>query len=98
MHSQSRGCRKSIHTTNGLLLDIVESVGSSVNNLAGDLVCPTTIVSQAANAHADINLGHGNGLAVVERLNRSEEVDVLLEQVGEVGEQLAAVLGCLLSP
>jgi hypothetical protein len=89
---------KSIHTTNGLLLDVVEGVGSSVDDLAGDLVCPTTVVSEAANAHADVNLGHGNGLSVVERLNRSEEVNVLLEEVGEVHEQLAAVLGCLLPP
>ena len=98
MHSQARGCRKSIHTTNGLLLDVVESVGSSVDDLAGNLVCPTTVVSEAANAHADVDLGHGDGLAVVERLDGSEEVDVLLEQVGEVCEQLATVLGCLLSP
>lgn len=89
---------KSIHTTNGLLLNVVESVGSGVNDLAGDLVRPTTVVSEAANAHADVDLGHGNSLSVVERLDRGEEINVLLEEVGEVHEQLAAVLGCLLPP
>jgi hypothetical protein len=89
---------QSIHTTNGLLLDVVESVRSGVDNLSGNLVRPTTIVPQAANTHADVHLRHGNSLAIVERLDRREELEVLLKQVGEIGEQLATVLGCLLPP
>ena len=84
--------RESIHTTNGLLLDVVESVGGGVNDLALDLVCPATVVPQAANTHADVDLGHGDGLAVVERLDGSEQVKVLLEQVGELHEKSATVL------
>ena len=102
VHSQAQvsalECRKSIHTTNGLLLDVVESVGSSVDDLAGDLVRPTTVVSEAADAHADVNLGHGDGLAVVERLNSSEQVEVLLEQVGELHKKSATVLRGLFPP
>ena len=90
--------RKSIRTTNGLLLDVVESVGGGVNDLALDLVCPATVVPQAANTHADVNLGHGDGLAVVERLNSSEQVEVLLEQVGELHKKSATVLRGLFPP
>jgi hypothetical protein len=90
--------RKSIHTTDGLLLDVVESVGGGVNDLALDLVRPTTVVPQAADAHADVDLGHGDGLAVVERLNRGEQVQVLLEQVGELHEKSATVLWGLFPP
>jgi hypothetical protein len=84
--------RESIHTANGLLLDVVESVGGGVNDLAFDLVRPATVVPQAANTHADVDLGHGDGLAVVERLDGGEQVKVLLEQVGELHEKSATVL------
>ena len=84
--------------TNGLLADVVEGVGGGVHGLALNLICPATVVSQAASAHADVDLGHGDGLAVVERLHGGEQVQVLLEKVGEVDEQLAAVLRGLLSP
>ena len=83
---------KSIHTTNGLLLDVVESVRGGIDDLALDLVCPSTVVPQAAYAHADVDLGHGDGLAVVKRFDGSKQVKVLLEQVCELHEQLAAVL------
>lgn len=84
--------------TDWLLADVVEGVWGGVDDLALDLVCPAAVVPQAASAHADVHLRHGDGLAVVERLNRSEQVKVLLEQVGEVHKQLATVLWGLLPP
>ena len=83
---------------NGLLLDVVEGIWRGIDDLAVDLVRPAAVVSQAADAHADVDLGHGCGLAVIERLNRGKEVEVLLEKVGELDEQLAAVLRGLLPP
>lgn len=50
---------------------------------------------QAANACTNVALRHGDGLAIVERLNGSQKVQVLLEKVGEVMEQLPSRLwGC----
>ena len=84
--------------TDGLLLDVVEGVGGGVGDTALDLVRPAAVVSQAAGAHADVDLSHVLGLAVVERLNGGEEVEVFLERLGELDEELATVLWGLLSP
>jgi len=84
--------------TNGLLLDVVEGVGGGVNDLALDLVRPATVVPQSTDTHADVDLGHGDGLAIVERLNRGEQVEVLLEQIGELHKKSAAVLRGLFPP
>lgn len=75
-----------------------KGVGVCVDNLALNLVGPTAIISQAASYHTDIDLGHSNGLSVVERLNGGQKIGVFLDQVGEVDQQLATVLGGLLSP
>jgi len=77
--------------THWLLPDVVESVWCGVDDLALDLVCPTTVVSQAASGEADVTLGHGQGLSVVERLNGAESVNVGLEEVGQLGKHLATV-------
>ena len=84
--------------TDGLLLDVVEGVGGGVGDTALDLVGPAAVVSEAACAHADVDLGHVKGLAVVERLNGCEEVEVLLEQLRELDEELSSVLWGLLPP
>jgi hypothetical protein len=69
-----------------------------VDNLALNLVGPTTIVSQAASNHRNINLCHTDRLPVVERLNSSQKIEVLLNQIGEVDEELASLLWRLLLP
>jgi hypothetical protein len=85
--------------TYGLLADVVELVGWGVNHLTLDLVCPATIVPQATGAAGHVSVpGHAECLAVVQSLNRSKEVGVLLEELGELHEELSTVLGCLLSP
>lgn len=57
-----------------------------------DLVRPATVVPQGRGTVAHVGLGHGDGLAVVQRLDGSEEVHVLLKLDREVDEQLAALL------
>lgn len=84
--------------THWLFLDVVEGIRCSIDNLALNLVCPTTVISQAASAHADVDLGHGDGLAVVQGLNSREQIEVLLEQVGKLDQQLTTVLWSLLPP
>ena len=48
-----------------LLFGIVESLRVGLNDLALDLVCPSTVVSQAPSAHANIHLGYAESLAIV---------------------------------
>lgn len=84
--------------TDWLLLDVVEGIWGGIDDLALNLVGPAAVVSQAACAHADVDLGHGDGLAVVESLYGCEEVEVLLEEGGELVQEFAAVLWGLLSP
>lgn len=62
----------------------MEHVGRDVDGLALDLVGPAGVVSQAADDGADVALGHGDGLSVVEGLDGGEEVGVLLGDVGEL--------------
>jgi hypothetical protein len=85
--------------TYGLLADVVECVGCCVDNLALNLVGPTSVVPQTSSSSCYINiLGHAEGLAVVEGLDSGEKVGILEEQVGKLDKKLAAVLGCLLPP
>jgi hypothetical protein len=88
-----------VRDTDRLFPDVVEGVGACVDDLALDLVCPTTVVPQAASSGRDIDaLGHAEGLAVIESLNSGEQVGVLLEKVGELHEKLSTVLRSLLPP
>lgn len=81
-----------------LLLDVVEGRGVGVDNLALNLVGPSTVVSQAARGGHDITGGHGNGLSVVERLNGGKGLDLTLHQVGKLAEKLATVATGLVPP
>jgi hypothetical protein len=87
-----------IRTSYRLLLGVVEGIRRSLDDLALDLVCPSTVVPQATGTGTDIALGHGDGLAIVQRLDGGEEVDVLLKQIGELVEVLSALLGGYLPP
>jgi hypothetical protein len=85
--------------TNRLLADVVEAVGCCVDDLALNLVGPSSVVPQATSSGGNIDvLGHAEGLAVVESLDGSNEVGILLEQIGKLVKQLSPVLWCLLSP
>jgi hypothetical protein len=86
-------------TTDRLLPDVVEGIRACVDNLTLDLVCPTTVVPQAASCSRNVNaLSHAESLAVVEGLDSGEQIGILLEEVGELHKKLSAVLRGLLSP
>lgn len=84
--------------TYGLLAGVVEHVGGNVDGLALNLVGPATVVTDAGGNGADIALGHGDGLAVVKGLDGGEQVEVLLDKVGELEKQAAALRGSDLAP
>lgn len=70
-----------------LLAGVVEHVGLNINGLSGNLVGPAGVVPQAANDGTDISSSVANGLAVVERLDSSEKLRVLLGEVGKSVQQ-----------
>lgn len=70
----------------------MEHIRGDVDGLALDLVGPAAVVPQAAGDGADVALGHGKRLAIVERLDGGEHVQVLLDKVGELGQHDAALL------
>lgn len=84
--------------TERLLPGVVEGVGGNIDGLALDLIGPTAVVADGANNGANIATGHGDGLAIVERLNSGEEIEVLLDQVGELEEVDTTLLGSDLAP
>jgi hypothetical protein len=71
----------------------VEHVRVDINRLALDLVGPAAVVPDAADDSTDVAAGHGDGLAIVERLDGRQEVGVLLAQLGQLRQQNAALLG-----
>jgi hypothetical protein len=84
--------------SDGLVLGVVEGSGHGVDDLSVDLVGPSSVVSQTSGSHGNITLGKGNGLSVVQRLNRGKEKKVLLHKVGELQEVLSAGRGGSGSP
>lgn len=81
-----------------LVASVVEHVGGNVESLSLNLVGPATVVADASNNSADITSGHGDGLAVVQRLDSGEKVEVLLGEIGELEHQAATLAGSNLSP
>lgn len=84
--------------THRFLLGVVERIRIGVNDLALNLVCPSTIISQTSSAQADINLGHVDRLAIVHRFNSCELVEVLVKEVSELHEILPSLLWGDFSP
>lgn len=76
----------------------MEHVRSNIESLALNLVRPPSVVSYAADDGPNVASCHGNGLAIVERLDSSQQVQVLLRQVRKLEQQNAALLGCGLAP
>lgn len=84
--------------THGLPPGVIEVIRVGIDRLALDLVGPAAVVAKTAGSCVDIGLGHDDGLAVVERLDGGKLVYMAVEEVGELDEQLAAVLWRLPSP
>jgi hypothetical protein len=74
-----------------LLAGVVEHVGGNVQRLALDLVGPATVVADASNDGANVAPGHGDGLAIVQRLDGGEELGVLLGKISELEDQAGSV-------
>lgn len=92
--SQSRRpSSRGFEETYRLVAGVVEHVGVHVDGLANNLVGPAGIVPDAANDGGDITTSKGDGLSVVERLNSSEELSVLLGNIGQLVEELGSVGG-----
>lgn len=73
---------------------VVEHVGGNVKSLSLNLVGPATIVANASDNSADITSGQADGLAVVQRLDSGEKIEVLLSQIGQLEHQAASLAGC----
>lgn len=79
--------------TNGLVTGVGEGLGVGVNSLTVDLVGPAGVVTEAAQSVGQVDLGHGEGLAVVEGLNGGDSINVALNQVGQLVQETATVGG-----
>lgn len=76
----------------------MEHAWVNIVGLALDLVGPTTVVPYATDNGAQITAGHVDGLSIVERLNGSEQIQVLLKNIGELQQHTAPVVGGDLPP
>jgi hypothetical protein len=76
----------------------MEHIWSNIDRLALNLVCPTAVISNAANHRANIASGHADRLAIIERLDRGKELGVLLTYVGKLDHQPASLLGSSVLP
>lgn len=76
----------------------MEHVRVDIVRLALNLVCPTSIVSDAANHSANVTLGHCDGLAVVERLDSRQQICILLQEIGELQQHTASLIRSCLFP
>lgn len=67
-------------------------VFAGLDGLTVDLVCPSTVVSEDGSGFSDIEtLGNTKGLSVVERLERSEDIDISFHQGSDLHEVLASL-------
>ena len=75
-----------------------EGICVCVDDLALNLIGPAAVVSKASSDIGNIDLCHSKGLSVVERLNRREKIEILLDQFRELDEEPATLLWRLLPP
>lgn len=91
-HEQGEVPRDDLATDpNGLVAGVVEGFRVGVDDLAVDLIGPTTVVPDASGRVGDVDLGDGVGLAVVEGFDGSEDVAVLFHQVSQLDKHAAPV-------
>lgn len=76
-----------------LLSRIGERLWVGINGLALNLVGPAAIVSEAAHTRANVNFGHAESLAIVQSLDGGELIQVLLEEVRQLRQTFATLLG-----
>lgn len=76
----------------------MEHVGLNVNRLSGDLVGPAGVESYASDDGGNIASSVSDGLAVVKGLDGGEHLGVPLQELGELVEELASLMGSHLLP
>jgi len=69
-----------------------------VDDLTLDLICPSTVVPQAAGGHTDIDIGHGHGLSIVQGLESGQLFGISLDQLRELDEEFASLFWGNLPP
>lgn len=77
--------------TNGLVAGVGEGLRVGVNSLAVNLVRPSGVVANATHGQPQVNLGHAEGLAVVQGLNGSYLLKVALHKIRELVDEPAPV-------
>jgi hypothetical protein len=81
-----------------LLTRVGKGVRVGVDGLSLDLVRPSSVVTETARRETDVALGQHDRLAIVERLDSSKGLKVLLNQVCQLVEILPALLRSDLAP
>lgn len=76
----------------------MEHVRGDVDSRTLNLVGPTSIEPDAGDDGANITPGHCDRLAIVQRLDGSKKLQVLLEEIGQLVQQPATVLRSNLLP
>jgi hypothetical protein len=77
--------------TNGLSANVIKVARTRVNNVTIDLVGPAAVVSDTVCRELDINSGKGKRLTIVEGLDRSKGLSMLLNLVSEVVKESTSV-------
>ena len=78
--------------TNRFLLGVVESLGIRLNDLAVNLICPATVVSEGSGAHTNVDFGHTERFTIVQGFNRREEFEVLFKQICQIHQVFSSLL------
>jgi len=75
-----------------------EAIAIDGDGLAAELVSPASVVAERLEDEVEVNASVINGLAVVSRLNLSELLAVLLDEVSKAVEETATVAGVHVTP
>lgn len=76
-----------------LMTGVRQTARVGIDRLADDLVRPATVVPDAVCREGNVALGDLEGLAVVERLDGGDGIQVALEEVRKASEETAALRG-----
>lgn len=77
--------------TNGFVAGVGEGLRVGVNSLAVNLVGPSGVVANATHGQPQVNLGHAEGLAVVQGFNGSYLLKVALHKIRKLVDEPAPV-------
>ena len=64
---------------------VVERFGILFDDFAVDLVGPATVVADIGGGLLDVDAGHGDGFAIIEGFDGSEDLEISFKELGEFG-------------